>query len=300
MVLSIKEIINSVIRGDTFDVLSDFPEHCIDLIVADMPYNKTLCKWETKIDLKLLWKLYKRILKNNGVVCLFCEEPLTSFITISNIEEFRYKWIWDKQFGANFAQVKSRPLNTYEEIVVFSNGQNIYNPQMIERTSERVQQAHDSNYVYMTKSEHSLSSFAKKQDKPSYRKDFKKYSPNEKYPELIIKHIPQIRPNSTEKVAHSTQKPESLYEWFINHYTYPNMVVLDNFSGSGTNAIASLKTNRKFICIEKDRDDENKSLGYVQITLERIKNLSTSYSFKKTSFPLYNIYQIQDFFNKFK
>jgi len=300
--LSVDFLLDSIIRGDCFEILPLFPRNFVDLIIADMPYNRTKCKWESLIDFQKLWELYHYVLKPEGIVCLFGSEPFTSRLILSNEAEFQYKWIWKKFKSPNFMQAKKRPLNNYEEIGVFyTTSTPIYNPIMKERSingKNRVQTAQKYNSLDQPRKKSSITA-CKTNEKNKIVIKIKSLNEEEKYPELIIDNIHPVVSISYEKEDHPTQKPTELYEYFIKTYTKPQMLVLDNFSGSGTNAIACLNTNRHFICIEKDQDADKKAFGYIQMALNRIRQRNMSNSFKKTVNSLYTIYQLQAYFDKY-
>ena len=110
----------TIYHGECLEVMSKLPDNSIDAIITDPPYGTTQCKWDTIIPLELLWKQYKRIVKDNGVVALMGSEPFSSYLRLANIKMYKYDWIWNKVAGSNFLNLKNRPLKTQEQILIFS------------------------------------------------------------------------------------------------------------------------------------------------------------------------------------
>ena len=101
----------------------------IDMILADLPYGTTACKWDTIIPFEPLWAQYKRIIKDNGAIVLTASQPFTSALVMSNIKMFKYEWVWIKNRGTGHLNAKKQPLTSHESILVFCDGKTIYNPQ---------------------------------------------------------------------------------------------------------------------------------------------------------------------------
>lgn len=239
--------------------MNGIPDKSIDMILCDLPYGTTQCKWDTVIPFDKLWKQYKRIIKDNGVIVLFGQEPFSSYLRMSNIEDYKYDWIWEKSNPSNIGNANRQPLKYHEFIHVFYKNQPKYNKQMIPRKSPRIKQAHKNNYKFHN-------STAETMGLDYIEVDSKKYNPDFKNPSSIIK-IPSLRPNSKEFVKHPTQKPVALFEYLIKTYTDEGDLILDNCIGSGTTAIAAIKTNRNWIGIEKEKK-------YVDIANKRIENIN--------------------------
>ncbi|MFW6015382.1 MAG: DNA-methyltransferase [bacterium] len=239
------------------------PDNNIDMILADLPYGTTACKWDSIIPLRPLWKQYKRVIKDNGAIVLTASQPFTTKLIQSNMEWFRYEWIWEKHKPSNFALANKRPMKYHENILVFYQKQPVYNPQMVDRKSDRIKQGIKNNYEGVSINKGELNSLK------TIKRNFYKYNPDKKLPPSILK-INAVQSNAKEKTNHPTQKPVSLFEYLIKTYTNKNEVVLDNVIGSGTTAIACLKTNRQFIGFEKEKE-------YYNITLKRIGRFDKSY-----------------------
>ena len=236
--------INKIHQGDCLEVMKQIDDKSVDLILCDLPYGITSCKWDCEIDLEKLWIEYKRIIKDKGVIVLTASQPFTSKLVMSNLEMFKYCWIWDKVLHSNPFLAKKQPLNNYEDVCVFYKNQPTYNPIMwIGRYSKRGDFTHRGSE---TKGNAELFS--------------KKGEGNIKYPIRIIRI-----PNSNKRnIFHPTQKPLELFEYLIKTYTNEGDLVLDNCIGSGTTAVACKQLNRNFIGIEKEQK-------YVDIANKRLK-----------------------------
>lgn len=233
--------------GDCLEVMKEIPDGVADMILCDLPYGTTACKWDAIIPFDILWKQYKRIIKEKGVICLTGQEPFSSYLRVSNIEEYKYDWIWDKVKPGAFATAKYAPLKQHELISIFYKKSGAYNPQMIDR--EKIKKSK----IYAS----SDSASVKYND--GIERTYDKL-----YPKTII-----IESNAAQgNKFHPTQKPVPLFEYLIKTYTNEGDLVLDNCAGSGTTAIACENTNRRWICIEKEQE-------YADKAVERILNHAT-------------------------
>jgi site-specific DNA-methyltransferase (adenine-specific) len=228
-------MINSITLGDCLELMPSIKTESVDMILCDLPYGTTACKWDTIIPFDKLWEQYERIIKPNGAIVLMCGEPFTSQLINSNLPMFRYKWIWDKKFAGNFVTANKRPLNTFEEIVVFYNNQPTYNPQKTKREKPITsgKRCHPRN---RTGTEENV----------TYQAEKKTY--NDKHPTTIIS-IPRKIGKGT---SHPTEKPTELMEYLVKTYTNEGDLVMDNCIGSGSTIIACLNTKRNFIGMEKE------------------------------------------------
>lgn len=251
------ELINTVIQGDCLEVMKEIPDGSVDMILADLPYGTTACKWDTIIPFEPLWEQYKRIIKDNGAIVLTASQPFTSALVMSNPKMFKYEWIWEKSNPSNIALANKQPMKYHENVCVFYKKQPTYNKQMIPRESSRIGDAHKSNYTFKNRGSEQ-SSLAE------ITVDSKKYDANWKNPSSILK-VNSLRPNSKEKVKHPTQKPVALFEYLIKTYTNEGDLVLDNCAGSGTTAIAARNTGRNYILMEKEQE-------YVDIINKRLES----------------------------
>ena len=231
---------NSLINDDCLNAMKFIPDSSISMILADPPYGTTACKWDSVIPLEPMWEQLKRVIKPNGAIVLFGSEPFSSALRMSNIKNYKYDWKWDKIRGSNFATVKKRPFNSFEDVAVFYKKQPTYNPQMwMGKPYEQKQ-----GYVGEAK------------QTGLKRKEVISKSNGERYPLSIIR-------NSKENGLHPTQKPVALMEYLIKTYTNENETVLDFTMGSGTTGVAAKNLGRKFIGIEMDE-------GYFKIAEDRI------------------------------
>jgi DNA modification methylase len=230
-------------NGDCLDVMKEIENNSIDLILTDLPYGTTACKWDTIIPLDQLWAQYNRIIKINGAIVLNAQQPFTTILASSNIENFRYEWIWEKPQGTNPLNAKIMPLKSHENILVFYKAKPTYNPQMWFSTPYSGFKNHDKKIgeVYGNiGSQH--------RDNPT----------GERYPKSVLRFKPEIG-------LHPTQKPVEMMEYLIKTYTNEGETVLDSTMGSGTTGIAAINTNRNFIGIEKDEN-------YFKIAKKRIES----------------------------
>ncbi len=250
--------LNKIYNEDCLEGMKKINDKSIDMIVCDLPYGTTACKWDTIIPFEPLWEQYERIIKDNGAILLFGSQPFTSELIHSNLKLFKYEWIWEKHKPSNFALAKKQPMKYHENILVFYKKQPTYNPQMIKRDSNRIKQGQDVMYIGTSVNHGELNSLK------TIKRSFDKYDAELKLPSTVLK-INAVQSNSKEKVNHPTQKPVSLLEYLIKTYTNENEIVLDNCIGSGSTAIACINTNRKYIGFELDT-------GYFNIATERIEN----------------------------
>jgi site-specific DNA-methyltransferase (adenine-specific) len=237
--------INHIYNADCLEVMKNIEDKSIDCIICDLPYGTTACHWDSIIPFEPLWECYKRIIKDNGAICLFGSQPFTSMLVMSNREMFKYELIWEKNNKTGHLNAKAKPLKIHENILLFSRGSAtstsltmVYNPQGIIKINKKKK---NTSVPYAG-------------ERPSRKTGtiFNVTSTN--YPDSIIKI------NLDTMQLHPTQKPVKLYEYLIKTYTNENDLILDNCSGSGTLAIASHNLRRNFICIEKDPEYHRKSV----------------------------------------
>ena len=221
---------SALFNADCMYILPLIPDKSVQLILADLPYGTTACKWDSIIPLEPLWNEYKRIIKDNGAIVLTASQPFTTKLISSNYEMFKYCWVWNKAKAANFPQVKYAPLKIHEDICVFSKTRHFYNPQM---TNGKERQKGG----YKVKGE-----FAVMDGAPAVVNDVY-------YPKSILDYSLSDNKNSG---LHPTQKHVGLFEYLIRTYTNEGDIVLDNTMGSGTTCLAAKELNRRFIGIEKE------------------------------------------------
>jgi len=224
---------NVCYQGDCLEVMKGIEDKSIDMILADLPYGTTACKWDTIIPFEPLWEQYKRIIKDNGAIVLFGSEPFSSILRLSNLKMFKYDWIWNKKLAGNGILAKIQPLKIHEIVSVFSNGKVKYYPEM--RTG-RMREKLNNIKVSEINGGDGIKIY--KGDKGD------KY-----YPTSILEFsLAGYRKGR----LHPTQKSTELCEYLIKTYTNEGDLVLDNCAGSGTTGVACKNTNRNFILIEQD------------------------------------------------
>jgi site-specific DNA-methyltransferase (adenine-specific) len=237
---------SKIICGDAIDEMSKLPDKSIDMILCDLPYGTTQCKWDTVIPFDSLWEQYRRIIKDKGAIVLTASQPFTSNLVMSNPKLFRYILVWEKSKSTGYLNSKKMPMRSHEDILVFYKSLPIYNPQMVDGKPYDKGKAHRPTEVY------------REQKGEIHVKN----DSGQRYP----RSVQYFKTAESEGVVyHPTQKPISLMEWLIKTYTNEGDIVLDNCIGSGTTAIACIRTNRKYIGIDIDE-------SYINITTERISN----------------------------
>lgn len=244
--------------GDCLEIMPNLPDKSVDMILCDLPYGTTACKWDTVIPFEPLWKEYKRLIKDNGAIVLFGSEPFSSYLRLSNIKYYKYDWYWNKGQGLNFVTAKHRPLNDTECISVFGNTIN-YFPIMETAKKENIRPINQGS---APSSIHGSIKIAR--SRKGYEKD-------KRYPKTSIFINSRIAECNSLNRLHPTQKPVALFEYLIKTYTNEGDTVLDNCAGSGTTGIACMKNNRKFVMIEKE-------LEYVEIIVNRIESENRQYT----------------------
>jgi len=244
-----------ILLGDCLELMKDIPNGSIDMILCDLPYGTTACKWDTIIPFDKLWEQYERIIKPNGAIVLTASQPFTSALVMSNPKLFKYEWIWEKSKASNFLLAKKQPLKAHENIMVFGKGSVVYYPQKTEgKPFNKGNRKHDNGIATEV-----------------YNK-----IPNAGIE--IVNEDGMRNPRSvqyfvtgeSEGKLHPTQKPTWLFEYLIKTYTNENETVLDNCAGSGTTAIACLNTNRQFIVMEKEQK-------YYDMILKRVADFNKKF-----------------------
>lgn len=229
--------------GDCLELMQDIADQSIDLILCDLPYGTTQNKWDAVIPLEDLWCAYNRICR--GAVVLTAAQPFTSALVMSNVNDFKYQWVWQKSRPTGHMNAKKQPLREHEDICVFYRKQPTYNPQMTKGKPNHV----NSNPKVKSSS-----------DNYGMQYEVAEKVTDEKYPKTIL----PFKVLSPTHVQHPTQKPVELMEYLIETYTNEGDTVLDNCMGSGTTGVACVSTGRNFIGIEQD-------FKYFRIARQRIK-----------------------------
>ena len=221
-------------KGDCLEIMKNIESNSVNLVLIDPPYNISKDKkWDTVIPFEPLWEQYNRIIKDNGAIVLFGSEPFSSALRMSNIKDYRYDWIWEKNNAGNFQLAKKMPLKFHEIISIFYKKQPNYNAQGVIKLEKPIIQSNKGKAG-------KLGHLASEKKRTNYKQRYTNY------PKSIIKCS---RPS---KPMHPTQKPVALLEYLIKTYTNEGETVLDNCMGSGSTGVACINTNRKFIGIEKE------------------------------------------------
>lgn len=229
-----------LMKGDCLDLMSAIPDGSVDMILCDLPYGITACKWDSVIPFEPLWAHYKRVIKPNGAIVLFGSQPFTSALVMSNPKWFKYCWIWEKSRFSNQMLAKKQPLKIHEDVAIFGSGCLSYYPQGVlscDKTTKQGSKITENIGGGLRKIEY-------RQTQTNYPKSIQKFK-------------------NEGKTVHPTQKPVPLLEYLIKTYTNESETVLDNCMGSGSTGVAAVKINRSFIGIELDD-------GYFDIAKNRI------------------------------
>lgn len=218
---------------DCFEVMKTIPDGCVDMILADLPYGTTACKWDNVIPFEPMWKEFHRIAKPNAAIVLTASQPFTSALVMSNVKSFKYEVIWEKEKPSDFATSKFRTMKYHESILIFSLGRETYNPQMTQG-----------------KPNHCVGKGIRKKANESGANT--KFVSNKldglKHPKSVIKI------NRNSKNFHPTQKPVALFEYIIKTYTNEKALVFDPTAGSLTTGVAAENLNRRWVCCEKETE----------------------------------------------
>lgn len=222
-------------QGDCIELMNKIPDKSIDAVICDLPYGATKCPWDIIIPFEDLWEQYNRIVKDNGAIVLFGQEPFSSLLRLSNLDNYKYDIYWEKERLTNINQVKKRVGKTVETVSVFYKQQCTYNPQMIRYNGKP-----RKNKVKNGK----LGMLIDQQEKRIIE-----YQDNGlRYPTQVWK----FKRDCLISNLHPTQKPVALLEYLIKTYTNEGDVVLDNCMGSGSTCVACVNTNRHYIGFELD------------------------------------------------
>lgn len=250
-------------QGDCLEIMKEIPDKSIDMILCDLPYGTTLCKWDSIIPFDKLWEQYKRIIKDNKPIILFGSQPFTTKLINSNIDDFREEIIWLKNKAGSGLQFKQKHIKIHENIIVFcSSSKYTFNPQkwLISEKEFITQRKTFKENEYIGNQIYGETTRTRKPDT------------GERNPISIISCKVPFTPQKTKQYnkkidlrLHPTQKPIEVCEYLIKTFSNNGDVILDNCMGSGTTGIACLNTNRNFIGIELNKQ-------YFDIAKTRIEN----------------------------
>ena len=216
--------------GDCVEVLKTLPDNSVDLILTDPPYGTTACKWDNVIPFEPMWAELKRVIKPNGAIVLFGSEPFSSLLRCSNLEMYKYDWVWEKNISTNFLHAKRQPLRNTENISVFYNKATYYPVKSDGHVPTQSAKGVSEGVLY-------------------HGKNRRNYEGGDttRYPKTLLK----FSVADMKKRLHPTQKPVDLLEYLIKTYTQDGETILDFTMGSGSTGVACVNTGRKFIGIEK-------------------------------------------------
>jgi site-specific DNA-methyltransferase (adenine-specific) len=237
--------LNRIYQRDCIEGMRMIPDKSIDMILCDLPYGTTACKWDTVIPFEPLWEQYERIIKDNGAIVLTASQPFTTALIASNMRLFRYCWFWNKTYSTGFMNANKMPLRNVEEVAVFYRNLPTYNPQgVIEINKSQVRRRDKETTIYNDMG----------------LKDGEYVQRYTNYPTQVLTF------GREGKTVHPTQKPVELFRYLIRTYTNPGEIVLDNCMGSGTTAIAATLEGRDWIGFETEPK-------YVEIANKRLDSL---------------------------
>ena len=224
---------NRTYHGDCLQLMNQIETGSVDMILCDLPYGTTQCKWDSLIDLDALWVHYKRIIKDDGAIVLTAQTPFDKVLGSTNLQMLRYEWIWEKSQATGHLNSKKMPMKAHENVLVFYKKLPRYNPQK-------------------TNGHSPVNSYTKHQDDGEcYGKTKTGITgggSTERFPRSVLKF-----PSDKQRVSlHPTQKPLRLMEYFIKTYSNEGDLILDNCAGSGTTGLAAKNLNRNYIMIEKE------------------------------------------------
>ena len=221
----------SIKQGDCLELMKEIPDKSIDMILCDLPYGTTACKWDSVIPFEPLWEQYNRIIKDNGAIVLFGSEPFSTVLRMSNLKNYKYDWIWCKTKPSGFLNCKKQPMRKQENISVFYKKQCIYNPQdLILKDKQNKNSCKENTYGKV--------------------REFTQEVTYTNYPHNVLEYANIVGSNC----LHPTQKPVALLEYLIKTYTNEGETVLDNCMGSGSTGVACINTNRDFIGYELNEE----------------------------------------------
>lgn len=234
----------STYQGDCLEVMQQIPDGSIDMVLCDLPYGTTQCKWDTCLNLDKLWEQYLRVVKESGAILLFAQTPFDKVLGASRIDLLRYEWIYEKTLATGHLNAKKMPMKAHENVLVFYRKLPTYNPQK-------------------TTGHTPVNSFTKRNGDGEIYGDTVVVSgggSTERYPRSVLK----FKTDKQVSSLHPTQKPVELCEYLIKTYTNKGEMILDNTMGSGTTGVACINTGRSFTGIEKEQkyfEIVNKRLG---------------------------------------
>jgi site-specific DNA-methyltransferase (adenine-specific) len=244
---------NKLFLGKCLDIMATFSDNCVDMVFCDLPYGTTQNKWDTLIPFDELWEQYHRIVKENGAIVLTAQSPFDKILACSNLKNFRYEWIWEKNKATGHLNAKKMPMKAHENVLIFYKKLPTYNPQ--KTTGHKPFGAVKPKF-----------NIPEPKEKRNYNHVANTFgndgNTTDRYPRSVQKF--KVINNDDVLKFHPTQKPVEMIEYFIKTYSNPGDVVLDNCMGSGSTCIACISTNRKYIGIEADEDYYEKAKTWIK------------------------------------
>lgn len=246
-------------NGDCIEVMKQLiaENTKVDAIITDIPYGTTSCEWDSVIPFDEMWESIKALRKDNAAIVLFGNEPFSSYLRMSNINEYRYDIYWQKERATNIFQLKRRPAKVIENISVFYKEQPTYNPQMTKYDGpKRTNKIKDGKLGLLVDS--------------GNRTPYEYKDKGVRYPLQIV----QFKRDILTSNLHPTQKPLALIEYLVRTFTNESDTVLDFTMGSGTTGVACANLNRNFIGIELNEDYFNIAKNRIESTIQQNSNLT--------------------------
>jgi site-specific DNA-methyltransferase (adenine-specific) len=239
-------IFNKLYRGECIEIMSTLPDGCVDMVFADLPYGTTQNSWDSLIPFDKLWEAYTRVVKEDGAIVLTAQPPFDKVLACSNLKDFRYEWIWEKNKATGHLNAKKMPMKAHENVLVFYRKLPTYNPQKTV--------GHKPMNAVLPRDH-----IPEPDKKRNYNHVDKRLGNvgggTDRYPRDVL-YFPVIN-NDDPLKFHPTQKPVSLIEYFIKTYSNPGDTILDNCMGSGSTCIACINTEREYIGIEFEEEYYN-------------------------------------------
>jgi hypothetical protein len=227
-------------QGDCLDLLATIPDGFVDLITADLPYGTTRCPWDSMIPLDAIWSEFRRILTPTGTVVATSAGLFTVDMISAARDLYKYGLVWNKSRPSQFAHSRNRPMVNHEDIVVFSRGTCQHASISKRRMTFNPVDAVDNEVKVLRRMK------SRAMGNCNSQKIGEEFMTRKNFPRSIQYHPNPYRPE------HETQKPESLLEWMIEHYSNPGDMVLDPTMGSGTAGVAAVRLGRSFVGMERD------------------------------------------------
>lgn len=228
--------LNRTYFGDCLEVMKLIDDNSIDMVLCDLPYGTTRCRWDSVIDLPKLWSEYRRIIKANGAIVLTAQTPFDKVLGASNLEMLKYEWIWEKTQATGHLNAKKMPLKAHENILVFYKDLPTYNPQKTNGHKPI------NSYTKYVKTQNNTELYGE------MKQEISGGGETDRYPRSVLLYSS----DKQKSCLHPTQKPLALMEYLIATYSNEGETILDNCAGSGTTGLAAKNLNRNYIMIEND------------------------------------------------